>query len=121
MVTKPSFESVSVYSTEQGRICPGCGQPKGQCLCAKASHQPTGDGIVRVGRQTKGRKGSGVTTVSGLSLPPDQLRDLAGRLKKRCGAGGSVKAGVIEIQGEHRDILVQTLQQLGHTVKRVGG
>jgi len=74
-----------------------------------------------VGRQTKGRKGSGVTTVSGLSLAPDQLRHLAGQLKKQCGAGGAVKEGVIEIQGEHRDTLVSALEKLGYTVKRVGG
>jgi len=82
---------------------------------------PQGDGIVRVGRQTKGRKGSGVTTVSGLLLGADQLRDLAGQLKKKCGAGGAVKDGVIEIQGEHRDQLVETLEKLGYTVKRAGG
>ncbi|WP_448871451.1 translation initiation factor Sui1 [Desulfobulbus propionicus] len=121
MVTKASFDTVSVFTTEHGRLCPGCGQPKDQCLCKKAKPQPTGDGIVRIGRQTKGRKGSGVTTISGLLLAPDQLRDLAGRLKKRCGAGGAIKEGVIEIQGEHRDTLVQALQQLGYTVKRAGG
>ena len=121
MVTKASFDTVSVFTTDQGRLCPDCGQPKGQCRCQKATPQQSGDGIIRVGRQTKGRKGSGVTTITGLSLPPDRLRDLAGRLKKRCGAGGAVKEGVIEIQGEHRDILVQALQQLGYTVKRVGG
>lgn len=76
---------------------------------------------MRVGRQTKGRKGSGVTTVSGLPLAPDQLGELAGQLKKKCGAGGAVKEGVIEIQGEHRDLLVATLQQLGYIVKRSGG
>lgn len=74
-----------------------------------------------MGRQTKGRKGSGVTTVSGLPLGPDQLHALAGQLKKKCGAGGAVKDDVIEIQGEHRDLLVATLAQLGYTVKRAGG
>jgi translation initiation factor 1 len=121
MVTKASFATVSVYTTEQGRICPECGAPKAQCRCRQIQQQPVGDGIVRVGRQTKGRKGSGVTTISGLPLPPDQLRDLAGRLKKRCGAGGAIDKGVIEIQGEHRDTLVQVLQQLGYTVKKTGG
>lgn len=121
MVTRTSHESVSVYSTEHGRHCPDCGQPKAACTCKSQPLRQTGDGIVRVGRQTKGRKGSGVTTLSGLPQAPDQLRDLLSRLKKRCGAGGALKDGVIEIQGEHRDTLVQALQQLGYTVKRVGG
>jgi len=80
-----------------------------------------GNGIVRVGRATKGRKGGGVTVVTGLDLNPEQLRELASRLKKLCGAGGAVKEGTIEIQGEHRDLLAATLQQLGYTVKRTGG
>jgi translation initiation factor 1 len=62
-----------------------------------------------------------VTTVSGLNLAPAPLRQLAGKLKKQCGAGGAIKDGVIEIQGEHRDTLVSALQKLGYTVKRVGG
>ena len=121
MVTRTSHESVSVYSTEHGRLCPDCGQPKAACTCKAQPLQAKGDGIVRVGRQTKSRKGSGVTTLSGLPLPPDQLRDMTSRLKKLCGAGGALKDGVIEIQGEHRDTLVQALQKLGYTVKRVGG
>ena len=121
MVTKISHESVSVYSTEHGRLCPGCGQPKAACTCKAQRPPQTSDGIVRVGRQTKGRKGSGVTTVSGLALTADQLREMTSRLKKLCGAGGALKDGVIEIQGEHRDTLVQALQKLGYTVKRVGG
>lgn len=110
-----------VYSSEHGRICPGCNRPVASCGCKAMAKAPQGDGIVRVGRQTKGRKGSGVTTVSGLVLGADQLRDLAGQLKKKCGAGGAVKDGVIEIQGEHRDQLVETLEKLGYTVKRAGG
>jgi len=121
MVTKASFESVSVYSTEHGRLCPGCGQPKAECNCKSRAQPKTADGIVRVGRQTKGRKGSGVTTVNGLDLAPEQLRTLAGQLKKQCGAGGAIKDGVIEIQGEHRDTLVSALTKLGYVVKRVGG
>lgn len=121
MVTRASFASVSVYSTEHGRLCPECGQPKAECNCKSRVSPQTGDGIVRVGRQTKGRKGSGVTTVSGLNLTAEQLRSLAGQLKKQCGAGGAIKNGVIEIQGEHRDILVGALTKLGYTVKRVGG
>ncbi|WP_310601346.1 translation initiation factor Sui1 [Desulfobulbus sp.] len=121
MVTKTPRFAVPVYSTEQGRLCPGCGQPAAACSCKTKSAAPRGDGIVRVGRATKGRKGGGVTVVTGLALDPEQLRELASRLKKQCGAGGAIKEGTIEIQGEHRDLLVATLQQLGYTVKRAGG
>ena len=76
---------------------------------------------MRVSRQTKGRKGKGVTVVSGLDLSPEELTELARDLKKRCGSGGTVRAGVIEIQGEHRDALVQELGRRGWTVKRAGG
>jgi translation initiation factor 1 len=76
---------------------------------------------VRVGRETKGRKGKTVTTVSGVPLPSDDLRDLAAELKRRCGSGGSTKDGVIEIQGDHRDVLVAALEERGFEVKRAGG
>ena len=121
MVPKHPRQTVPVSSSEQGRLCPGCGAPVAACTCDRQPVAPRGDGIVRVGRQTKGRKGSGVTTVSGLPLTLDQLRDLAARLKKQCGAGGGVKDGVIEIQGDHRDLLVTALGRLGYTVKRAGG
>jgi translation initiation factor 1 len=80
-----------------------------------------GDGIVRVGRETKGRKGKGVTVVVGVPLASDALEELATRLKRRCGSGGTVREGVIEIQGDHRDTLVAELGSLGYTVKRAGG
>jgi translation initiation factor 1 len=76
---------------------------------------------VRVGRETKGRAGKGVTVVTGLPLAQAQLEALASELKKRCGSGGTVRDGVIEIQGEHRDILVQELTKLGYQAKRSGG
>jgi len=79
------------------------------------------DGIVRVARETRGRKGKGVTLVTGLRLPPDALEALCKELKQRCGAGGAVKDGVIEIQGDHRDALVTELEKRGHAVKRAGG
>ncbi len=110
-----------VYSTEHGRICPGCGRPVAACTCKAKSPTPKSDGIVRVGRETKGRKGSGVTMITGLALDPAELKELGSQLKKKCGTGGTVKDGVIEIQGDHRDLLVATLQQLGYTVKRAGG
>ncbi len=76
---------------------------------------------VRVGRETSGRSGKGVTVVTGLPLTAPDLEALATRLKKLCGAGGAVKDGVIEIQGDHRDRLVQQLQKLGYEAKRSGG
>jgi len=74
-----------------------------------------------VGRETTGRKGKGVTTVRGVPLAGDALEALATRLKKRCGSGGTVDGGVIEIQGDHRDLLVDELGKLGYTVRRAGG
>jgi translation initiation factor 1 len=122
MAAKKQATGGLVYSTDKGRICPGCSQPAGACVCTgKTAISAKGDGIVRVGRATKGRKGSGVTVISGLALDPEQLRELAGQLKKKCGAGGTIQEGTIEIQGEHRDLLVTVLHQLGYTVKRVGG
>jgi len=82
---------------------------------------PKGDGVVRVGRETKGRKGKGVTVVTGVPLTGVALEELATRLKKRCGSGGTVREGVIEIQGDHRDALLAELGKLGYAVKRSGG
>ena len=111
----------TVYSTEVGRVCPGCGNAVGQCNCRKNKFGVKTDGIVRVSRQTKGRKGKGVTLITGLDLGQDGLKKIARRLKQLCGSGGSVRDGVIEIQGDQRDLLVEELVQQGHTVKRAGG
>ena len=114
-----------VYSTGPGRLCPECTRPLAECRCKRSKPaQPVmaaGDGIVRVGRETKGRKGKGVTIIKGVPLAGDELNALATRLKKRCGCGGTVDAGVIEIQGDHRDLLVEELGRLGYTVRRSGG
>ena len=111
-----------VYSSEFGRMCPGCSQPVDKCLCKKKQSQPQkSDGIVRVSRETKGRKGSGVTLITGISGSEEELKKIAAELKKKCGAGGAIKDGVIEIQGEHRDKLVIELQKMGYQVKRSGG
>ena len=83
--------------------------------------RPAGPARVRVGRETAGRSGKGVTVVSGLPLSAQELEALGTRLKKLCGAGGAVKDGVIEIQGDHRDRLVQELVKLGYDAKRSGG
>ncbi len=112
-----------VYSTEHGRMCPACGQPVAECTCCqkKAEAIPPGDGIVRVSRETKGRKGKAVTLIAGIRLNAEDLARLATRLKQKCGAGGTVKAGVIEIQGDHRDLLIAELARQGYTVRRSGG
>jgi translation initiation factor 1 len=78
-------------------------------------------GRVKVRRETSGRRGKAVTTVANVPLPDDGLRELAGRLKKRCGVGGSVKAGVIELQGDHRDTVVEVLRGDGYDVVLAGG
>jgi translation initiation factor 1 len=101
-------------------MCPGCRQPLAACVCNQQVPVPAGDGIVRVGRETAGRKGKGVTLVRGLPLPADDLAELGRRIKAMCGSGGTVKDGVIEVQGEHRDRIVAFLQNAGWKVKRVG-
>ncbi len=109
-----------VFSTEQGRMCPDCRKPLDQCTC-KAPVAPAGDGVVRVSRETKGRKGKGVTIIAGVPLAGAELKALAKVLKAKCGTGGTVKDNTIEIQGDQRDILVPILQEKGWTVKRSGG
>jgi translation initiation factor 1 len=100
-------------------MCPGCSKPADDCTCQRGE-TPQGDGNVRVCRETKGRKGKGVTVIRGLPLDRKRLTQLAKKLKQRCGAGGTVKDGCIEIQGEHRDAVVEALRQLGYTAKRSG-
>lgn len=109
-----------VYSTDAGRMCPDCRQPAEQCRCAQAEI-PAGDGVVRVRRETKGRGGKTVTTVSGVLLAGDELKALAKRLKNRCGCGGAVKDGVIEIQGDKAELVCELLTAEGFKVKRAGG
>ena len=110
-----------VYSTEFGAMCPDCNKPKKECDCRNKKSAPVTDGIVRLMRETKGRKGKGVTLVTGLPLPDDGLKQLAKSLKQTCGSGGSVKNGVIEIQGDHRDVIEKELKKLGYAAKRAGG
>lgn len=110
-----------VYSTDHGSMCPGCARPVDLCTCKQQAPAPKTDGIVRVCRETKGRKGKGVTVVTGLGLDGEDLRKLAKELKARCGSGGTVKDHTIEIQGDHRDLLMDLLKAKGYTVKRAGG
>lgn len=110
-----------VYSTDTGRMCPQCRRPIDDCICGKPRPAPAGDGIVRVSRETKGRKGKGVTLVKGLAVDEAELIRTAKQLKASCGSGGTVKDGVIEIQGDHCDAVIAQLQKAGWTVKRAGG
>jgi translation initiation factor 1 len=114
--------STLVYSCSSGHICPNCGKPLARCSCRQPGATPLkGDGVVRVGRETKGRKGKGVTVISGVPLPAEDLKLLARELKQKCGSGGTVKDGVIEVQGDHRDSLIELLKSRGWAVKRSGG
>ena len=79
------------------------------------------DGIVRVRRESKGRGGKTVTVITGIPLDDEKLKSLAGELKRRCGTGGTVKDGLIEIQGDHRELLLEQLKSHGYTVKIAGG
>lgn len=124
----PKRKSTTVFSTDPNARCRQCQRPLDGCVCggaaptqSAANQGATGDGIVRLARQTKGRKGSGVTLVTGLALPDAELKALAKRLKKLCGVGGSVVDGVIEIQGEQRTRLQPELEKLGYRVKISGG
>jgi translation initiation factor 1 len=115
-----------VYSTELGRICPSCGNTTAKCTCKKEktskklSTYPN-DGIVRIRREVKGRKGKTVTAVFGVPLSDGELKQFAKILKQKCGTGGSVKDGVIIIQGDHRETLLKEIKQQGYTVKLAGG
>ena len=104
-------ETRLVYSTETGRIKPE----------KETKQRPAGDGIVRIRREVSGRKGKGVTTIAGLEMLDADLKKLAKSLKQLCGTGGSVKNGIIEIQGDHREKILESLESQGHTVKLVGG
>jgi translation initiation factor 1 len=120
----PSFRSGSgglVYSTDSGRMCPTCRRPVADCACKAAAAPPAGDGIVRVSRETKGRGGKAVTLVRGVPLAGEALAALGKRLRSACGAGGTVKDGVIEVQGDHAERLVELLAAQGWRVKRAGG
>jgi translation initiation factor 1 len=113
-------DRVLVYSSESGRICPDCRKPVATCVC-KQKTRAEGDGNVRVRRETKGRGGKTVTTVTGVPGDDAVLEALAKKLKARCGTGGTVKDGIIEIQGDHRDAIVAELVKAGLKAKIAGG
>ncbi len=114
-------DSDLVYSTETGKISPPGNTPKRKNPGQKKQSFPPSDGIIRLMRETKGRKGKGVTLITGLSLDPGTLKKLAKSLKQKCGSGGSIKNGTIEIQGDHRDVLEKELSKLDYRVKQAGG
>lgn len=101
-------------------MCPGCRRPVAQCACMQAA-RPVGDGVVRVSRETKGRGGKSVTVVKGISLEAAALATLGKQLKAACGSGGTVKDGVIEIQGDHVERVLAALKAQGYAAKRAGG
>ncbi|MEN9377793.1 MAG: hypothetical protein RL710_2950 [Pseudomonadota bacterium] len=111
-----------VYSTDAGRMCPVCRQPVAKCVCKAAPQTKVpSDGVVRVSRETKGRAGKGVTLVKGVALDALALAALGKQLKTAFGSGGTVKDGVIEVQGDHCDRVIELLKAQGMVVKRAGG
>lgn len=101
-----------VYSTEFGSLCKSCGEPEHDGRCQAELSKVLGDGKVRIRRETKGRKGAGVTVVEGIPFSEPDLKALHKKLKKQCGVGGSVKKGVLEFQGDHRARLLELLSDL---------
>ena len=115
-----------VYSTESGRICPECEKPTTKCTCKKDKPKKEqqiypNDGIVRIRREVKGRKGKTVTSIVGIPLDDKQLQQLAKALKRLCGTGGTVKDSIIVIQGDHRETILNEIKKHGYTVKLAGG
>lgn len=113
-----------VYSTEKGNLCPRCQSAVDACCCTELDEQERLsklDGIVRISRETKGRKGKGVTLITGIPLADKELKAFAKTLKKQCGTGGALKDSVIEIQGDHRETLKVYLEKHHYKVKLAGG
>ena len=111
-----------VYTTEEGAVCPECKRPKAKCSCADARRREVkGDGNVRVRRETNGRGGKTVTTIAGLAMNQVELQSLLKDLKRVCGAGGAMKDGVLEIQGDHCDLVLRELDRRGIRAKHAGG
>ena len=110
-----------VYSCEHGQMCPQCGEPVAGCSCGKKITKPSHSGVITVRRETKGRKGKGVTVIDGIPLDSAELKILVKQLKKLCGGGGTIKDGIVEIQGDHCAKLLDFMQRKGWKVKRTGG
>jgi len=112
------LNSKLVYSTALGSICPECRQAVDRCVCKdiKKAAVPNTGGAVRISYETKGRKGKGMTLISGLTLSENKLLDLAKKLKQRFGTGGAVKDYIIQLQGDHREQSAQELKKLGVSI-----
>jgi translation initiation factor 1 len=112
-----------IYSTStSNNNCPKCNKELRKCKCSQSTvSTPSKEGVIRVGRETKGKKGKGISTITGLPLDEYDLKELAKKLKAKCGCGGTVKNGIIEIQGDHRDLLVKELSEKGYKAKKSGG
>ena len=111
-----------VYDSSHGRMCPRCRKPQAKCRCKEqiaAAIRPVGDGVVRVRREV--RNGKPCTVVLGLPMNAAELQAFAKKLKQGCGSGGTAKDGAIEIQGDHRERIVEVLQAAGYEVKLAGG
>lgn len=103
-------------------MCPDCRQPQSACVCkAQAAARVQGDGRVRVMRETSGRGGKAVTVVRGLPLDAAALQTLGKQLKAACGTGGTVKDGVVEVQGDHMEKVLHWLCKQGYAAKKAGG
>lgn len=111
-----------VWSSDNGRMCPDCGKPKDICICSKSDKaRQSADGKVRIMRDKKGRGGKVVTVIEGIPLGGKDLKSFAKSLKKKCGAGGTIKDGTVEIQGDNIEKLFPILEKKGWNVVRVGG
>ena len=113
-----------VYSTESGKLCSGCGRAEIACQCKKnkqARVNVQGDGIIRVSRETKGRKGKGVTLISGFQGSEDELKTLGKKTEAAMWYRWHGKKWVIEIQGDVRNRIVEVLKDEGQQVKLAGG
>jgi translation initiation factor 1 len=106
-----------VYSTQHGQMCPRCRRSASECTCPRDTTPPAGDGTVRIWLDTKGRRGRGVTVISGVPLPATELSALGSKLKRLCGSGGTTKDGVIEVQGDHRERLAREMAGSGWKIR----
>ncbi len=117
-------DSRLVYSSSNFSNCPGCHKPLRKCRCRlvqdKGKPRQPAEQLIRIGREAKGRKGKAVTLVSGFDLSEPDIKALARKLKALCGAGGTVKNGAIEIQGDHREQIKQELEKGFKNVKLAG-
>lgn len=119
MENNHDVNSCIVYSTTHGRMCPACSRPVNDCVCLKLKKTtvPESGGFARVRYETKGRKGKGVTVITGLPVNRDTLVTIAKDLKQRFGTGGTVKDFSIELQGDHREQSARELRKKGYSVQ----